>query len=77
MTGASAECRTKYAYGDVRPLRRGSHYGGSAGHIIPEMAELEFQICHLVQSQQSVHRKSDYCITYLAVLSRELSEAKV
>lgn len=67
MTGASAECRTKYAYGDVRPLRRGSHYGGSAGYIIPEMAELEFQICHLVQSQQSLHRKSDYHILNGAV----------
>ena len=67
MTGASAECRTKYAYGDVRPLRRGSHYDGSAGHIIPEMAELGFQICHLVQSQQSLHRKSDYHILSGAV----------
>ena len=65
MTGASAECRTKYAYGDVRPLRRGSNNGGSAGH--PEMAELEFQICHLVQSQQSLHRKSDYHILSGAV----------
>ena len=67
MTGASAECRTKYAYGDVRPLRRGSYYGGSAGHIIPEKAELEIQICHLVQSQQSLHRKSDYHILNGAV----------
>lgn len=67
MTGASAECRTKYAYGDVRPLRRGSHYGDSAGYIIPEMGELEFQICLLVQSQQSVHRKSDYHILSGAV----------